>query len=66
MAEKNLVEFFEEWQSGAFFIIGPAIMGAIMGAKVGSITGTLYLGVGAFFASGILTFLVMSYIQYGR
>ena len=65
MAEKNFVEFVEEWQTGALFIVGSALVGAVLGGLVGS-PGSGYLGLGGFVVGAILAFLLFSYLRYGR
>ena len=50
MAEKDMVEFVEEWQRSAFLVLGPALGG----------------GVSAVFVGSVLAFLAFSYLFYGR
>lgn len=65
MVEKNAVGFFEEWQTGAFFVLASALVGAVVGGLVGS-SGSGYLGFIGFFAGAVLAFLIVSYLRYGR
>jgi hypothetical protein len=65
MAEKTGVEFFEEWQIGAFVLIGCAVVAVVVGVAVGMLTRPIGFLPG-FVAGGVLAFLVYSYFRYGR
>ncbi|WP_255566826.1 hypothetical protein [Haloferax sp. Atlit-12N] len=38
MSERTIIEFVEEWQRGAFLLIGSALVGGVSAAFVGSQT----------------------------
>ncbi len=65
MSEQNVVGFIEEWQTGAFLIIGSALVGAVSGSFLGSL-GSGNLGLVGFIAGASLAFLSISYLLYGR
>lgn len=65
MAEKDVVTFLEEWQTGAFLILGSAFVGVVFGSALGSAWSGFY-GVTGFFVSAVLAFLLFSYVLYGR
>ncbi|WP_424007491.1 hypothetical protein [Haloferax denitrificans] len=65
MSEKNAVEFIEEWQTGAFLVVGSAIVGAVSTASLGpyeTLAGVFFV----FFFSAVFAFLGFSYLLYGR
>lgn len=64
MPEKRVVEFVEEWQTGAFLLVSTAFVGLVV-AGVGSVTGTAGRYVGLV-GGASLTFLALSYLRYGR
>ena len=65
MAEQNVVGFIEEWQTGAFLIIGSVLVGALSGSLLGS-PGSGNLGLLGLIAGSALAFLSISYLLYGR
>ncbi|RDZ52360.1 hypothetical protein DEQ92_10460 [Haloferax sp. Atlit-6N] len=65
MAEKSVVEFVEEWQRGAFLLLGSALVGGVSAVFVGSRTGGT-MGLLAFFLGSVLAFLAFSYLFYGE
>lgn len=65
MAEQNVVGLIEEWQTGAFLVIGSALVGAVSGSFLGSLESG-NLGLVGFFAGAVLAFLSFSYLLYGR
>ncbi|WP_396611049.1 hypothetical protein ACH9L7_12635 [Haloferax sp. S1W] len=65
MSEKTTVEFIEEWQTGAFLIIGSAVAGAVSAAALGpyeTLGGVLFV----FFFGAAFAFMGFSYLLYGR
>lgn len=65
MSGKTVVDFVEEWQTGALFVLGSALVGALVGMYLGE-PGSGYLGVGGFIVGSVLAFLAFSYLRYGR
>jgi hypothetical protein len=63
MAEKSVVDLVEEWQTGAFLILGSALAGGVLAVASGA-SGTTALLV--FGGGAVLAFLVLSYLLYGR
>ncbi|UVE51275.1 hypothetical protein KU306_05160 [Haloferax larsenii] len=65
MSEKTAVEFIEEWQTGAFLIIGSVVAGAFSAVALGpyeTLAGVLFV----FFFGAVFAFLGFSYLLYGR
>lgn len=65
MAEKNVVGLIEEWQTGAVYIIGSALIGGALGLFLRS-QGPDYLGLVGLLVGTILAFLLFSYLRHGR
>lgn len=65
MAERSIVDFIEDWQTGFFIVIGSVIAGVVSGVIAGSIVGRAGFAVG-FTGGAILGFLAYSYLRYGR
>ena len=65
MAEKNLVEFIEEWQTGMLLFFGSLAV-AIVLMSILSSAGPVYGILLGFFGGGVLAFLTFSYVLYGR
>jgi len=65
MAERTLVTLVEEWQTGAFLVLGVALVGGVSGGVVASFVPG-YWGLLGFFAGAVLAFLAFSYLRYGR
>jgi len=68
MSERSAIDFIEEYQTGAFIVIG-TIVGAVAvlvatNQILGSLGGTL--GLGVFVGGMIVTFVLLSYLLYGR
>lgn len=65
MSEKSTVELIEDWQTGAFFVIGSILIGVIV-AVIGGSVGGLIGAVAGFLGGTGLAFLALSYLLYGR
>lgn len=65
MSNKSGVDLFEEWQTGAFLILGSVVIGFILAAIGGSVGGRIG-GLSGFVVGPIVGFLVLSYLFYGR
>jgi hypothetical protein len=65
MPEKNVVEFIEEWQMGVLFVLAAILGGVVVSTAIGLPESGL-LGPVGFFTGAILTFLLFSYLRYGR
>jgi len=65
MAEKTVVEFVEEWQTGFFLVVGTAVVAVLAAALAGSLVGQSGVVVGLV-AGAVLAFLAFSYLLYGR
>ncbi|AFK17857.1 hypothetical protein E6P09_03660 [Haloferax mediterranei ATCC 33500] len=65
MSEKTAVEFIEEWQTGAFLIIGSAVAGAVSAAALRPYE-TLARVLFVFFFGAAFAFMGFSYLLYGR
>ena len=65
MAEENLVAFLEEWQTGAFLVLGSALVGAVLASVFGSF-GFAHSALIGFVGGAALAFLALSYLLYGR
>ena len=65
MAERTTVELIEEWQTGAFLLLASALAGFVTASGVGrGLSSNLALL--AFPGAAAVTFLVLSYLLYGR
>ncbi|ELZ70236.1 hypothetical protein G3A49_00885 [Haloferax volcanii] len=65
MSKKTAVEFIEEWQTGAFLVIGSALVGGVATAALGpyeTLAGVLFV----FFFGAVFAFMGFSYLLYGR
>lgn len=65
MSERTIVDVIEDWQTGALFILVSVLIGAVLGWFFAS-ESSVYLGVGGFAVGSLVTFLVLSYLVYGR
>ncbi|WP_410766026.1 hypothetical protein [Haloferax sp. DFSO60] len=72
MSEKTTVEFIEEWQTGAFLVIGcvlTGVVGAMALVRIASVVLDPRVGwvgfVLGFFGSGLLAFVLFSVLLYG-
>lgn len=65
MAERTIVDFIEDWQTGALFVLVSGLVGAVL-AWFLTTEGSVYLGFGGFIVGLLLTFLLLSYLVYGR
>lgn len=65
MAERTLVDLIEDWQTGALFVFGSVLIGAVLGWVLAT-EGSVYLGFGGFVVGTVLGFLLLSYLWYGR
>lgn len=65
MADENIVEFVESWQTGFFLLVGIGVTGVVAGAIAGSATseGGMYLGA---LGGMVLGFVAIAYLLYGR
>lgn len=63
--KKNFVGFVEEWQTGAFFLLVSALVGIGVGTVIGSFRPGV-LALAGIIIGAILTFLLLSYLLYGR
>jgi hypothetical protein len=61
----SVTEFLEAWQLGALIIFAAAIVGGVAGSIAGR-SGSPVLGVLAFIGGALVTYLVLSYLLYGR
>ncbi|WP_137290347.1 hypothetical protein [Natronorubrum halophilum] len=67
MAEKNVVDFIEEWQTGAFLIVLSVVSGAVLLFGFGFVLPLSPIAILSVFLGGItVAFVVLSYIMYGR
>jgi hypothetical protein len=66
MSGKSTADVVEEWQAGAGLILGSALGGFVVGGFLGTRQPGSLLGVAGFFLGGVLTFLLLSYVFYGR
>ena len=65
MSEKTIVDFIEEWQTGAALLLASAFVGLLVGSTVGNRSSAV-AGFVSFFVGSILAFLAFSYLLYGR
>lgn len=65
MSEKSGVDLVEQWQTGAFLVLGSVAIGAILAAIGGSV-GDQIVVISGFVGGSIVGFLVLSYLFYGR
>lgn len=65
MTEKSVVEFLEEWQTGAFLVLGSALAGVAVTTVLSSFTSSDSALIG-FVGGAALAFLAFSYLLYGR
>lgn len=65
MSERTLVDFIEEWQTGAFLGIGTILSGVILSIILFSFNVPFGRVIG-FFGGAALAFLSFSYLLYGR
>ena len=67
MAEKNAVDFIEEWQTGAFLIVLSISVGAVLVIGFNSVIPSTPVAIlSVFFVGAVVAFLLSSYIIYGR
>ena len=67
MAEQSVVDFIEEWQTGAFLIVLSVVVGALLVIGLDSILPLLpVVALGVFLVGIIVAFLGSSFIIYGR
>jgi len=57
-------EFLEAWQLGALIVFAAAIVGGVVGSIAGR-SGPVF-GVLGFLGGALVTYLVISYLLYGR
>ena len=65
MSDTSGVALVEEWQTGAFLLVGSVVIGVILAGIGGSVSGQI-AAVGGFILGPIVGFLVLSYLLYGR
>jgi hypothetical protein len=65
MSEKSGAALVEEWQTGAFLLLGSVGIGVVLAAVGGSVGGRIG-GVSGLVLGPIAGFLVLSYLVYGR
>ncbi|SEW11852.1 hypothetical protein [Halobacterium jilantaiense] len=65
MTERTAVDLVEEWQTGAFLLLASALAGFVAASAVGRGVASS-LGLPTFAGGAVLTFLVLSYLFYGR
>ena len=65
MADRSIVDFIEDWQTGFFVIIGSAFLGLVVGMVVGSIIGPVGF-IPGFLGGVIVAFLAYSFLRYGH
>jgi len=65
MSNERGVDLVEEWQTGAFLVLGSVAIGIALAAVGGSVGGRIG-GVSGFVVGPIAGFLVLSYLLYGR
>lgn len=65
MSDRTIVDLIEDWQTGAFLLIGSAVVGFLTGGLVGTFADPPFAVLGVF-AGAILAFLAFSYLLYGR
>ncbi|WP_373189698.1 hypothetical protein [Halolamina sp.] len=63
--DKTMVDFVEEWQTGALVLFGSVFSGLVLGAVLGSWLSAA-AGMAGFVAGTVLAFLAFSYVRYGR
>jgi hypothetical protein len=66
MSGKSRADVVEEWQAGAGLILSSALGGAVIGGVLGMRQPGSLLGVAGFFVGGVLTFVLLSSVFYGR
>jgi hypothetical protein len=65
MATSSVVEFVEEWQTGAFLLLASALAGGVVASAVGrGVSSDLALF--GFAGGAALAFAALSYLLYGR
>jgi uncharacterized membrane-anchored protein len=65
VADSDLVALIEEWQTGAFLLLTSALAGFVAASAVGRGLSS-NLGLLGFVGGAGVTFLVLSYLHYGR
>lgn len=65
MADKSIVDFIEEWQTGFFLVLGTAFVAFSAGILVSSVASPA-AGLAGFVGGAVLAFLTFSYLLYGR
>jgi hypothetical protein len=65
MSDGSAAEVVDEWQTGAGLVLGSALVGGVIGGFF-AMQREPALGIAGFFVGGILTFLLLSYLFYGR
>jgi len=62
---KTTVELVEEWQTGAFLLLASALAGFVATSAAGRVSSSDFALL-AFPGAAAVTFLVLSYLLYGR
>jgi hypothetical protein len=65
MTNKSRAALVEEWQTGAFLLVGSVVIGVALAGIGGSVSGRI-AALGGFVLEPIVGFLVLSYLLYGR
>ena len=65
MSQQGITELIEDWQTGAFILIGSALVGFVSTSLLNSVGYGNLSGIG-FIVGAILAFLSFSYLLYGR
>ena len=67
MAKQSVVDFIEEWQTGAFLIVLSVVVGALPVIGLGSVLPSSPVVIlGVFLIGTIVAFVGSSFIIYGR
>lgn len=67
MAEQSVVDFIEEWQTGAFLIVLSVVVGVLSVVGLGSVLPSSPVVIlGVFLVGTIVAFVGTSFIIYGR
>ncbi|WP_435333586.1 hypothetical protein [Haloarchaeobius sp. TZWWS8] len=65
MSQKTVVDFLERWQTGFLLVVSAAFVGTVVAMLTRSFEPP-YGGTLGFVAGAVVTFLLLSYLLYGR
>lgn len=66
MTERTIVDLVEDWQTGFFLLLGSAVVGILGALVVGRMTDGGAGALAGFVVGGVLAFVAISYLLYGR